>query len=347
MAQPQASDFAALSETQAAANSGRGPRTAPAKVLPVPGSLDAPAAALVAAPYSQFWSLSASNADAWKAIAHQGDAFAQPLVEQARQALRVGLEPAAMGGVKVFILTPERLSDARRRRTVLHLHGGGFVFGRGEAGTLEAMLVAAFAGYRVISVDYRMPPDAPFPAGLDDALAVWRALLAQEDPKRTAFQGTSAGGNLTLALALRAKRIGLPLPAALAPGSPPADFTFKGDSWQTNEWVDNVLVTGRSTYLQQVGNLYVAGHDPTDPELSPLFGDFAGLPPAILTSGTRDVVLSDTVRVHRKLRHAGVEASLQVFEALSHSQQLFDPTFTVPREVYGEIGRFFDTHLAM
>lgn len=340
-----AEDLNALRAAQGAANSKPGARSVPAKVLPVPEDLDPAVASLVAGPYSQLWNLSAVSAEGWRAIVRQGDAQLAPRLAQARTALGVKMEAATMGGVGVFVLSPKTLPEARRRRTVLHLHGGGFVFGHGEAGTQEAMLMAALGGYHVVSVDYRMPPDAPFPAGLDDATAVWRALLAQHDPKRMAVQGTSAGGNLTLALALRAKRLGLPQPGALAPGSPPVDFTFKGDSWRTNEWVDNVLVSGRSPYLTQVGRMYTAGHDLTDPEVSPLFGDFAGLPPTILTTGTRDVVLSDTVRAHRKLRRAGVEASLQVYEGLSHSQQLFDMTLTLPREIYGDVARFFDLHL--
>lgn len=165
------------------------------------------------------------------------------------------------------------------------------------------------------------------------------------DPRRIAVEGTSAGGGMTLSLMLRAKAEGLPLPGAIAPGSPPADMTNTGDSRKTNEWVDNVIVSGDG-YPSRVMQLYAHGHDLKDPQLSPIYGDFHGMPPAILTTGTRDLLLSDTVRVHRKLRRVGVEADLQLYEGLSHAQYLFDPTLTVPKEVFGEIARFFDAHLA-
>ncbi len=198
----------------------------------------------------------------------------------------------------------------------------------------------------MVAIDYRMPPDAPFPAAVDDVVAAWRALVAITDPRRVAVEGTSVGSNPALALMLRAKGEGVPLPAAMALRSPPSDLTFAGDSWTTNEWIDNVLVSAEAPYLSQAGQLYVQGHDPKNPMLSPLYGDFQGLPPTILTTGTRDLVLSDTVRVHRKLRRAGVEADLQVYEGLSHAQYLFDQTLTVSKEVFGEVTRFFDAHLA-
>jgi len=150
---------------------------------------------------------------------------------------------------------------------------------------------------------------------------------------------------MTLAMVLRAKQEGLPLPAAIAPGSPWSDLTETGDSYQTNEWVDNVVVS-YSGYLGRAALLYANGHDLSDPQLSPVNGDFTGFPPAILTAGTRDLFLSNTVRAHRKLRRAGVEAELQVFEGMSHAQFTFDPTAPETREIFAEIARFFDKHLA-
>ena len=222
-------------------------------------------------------------------------------------------------------------------------HGGGYVFGGGEGETVEATLLSAIGGYRVVSVDYRMPPKAPFPAALDDVLAPWHAIVATTDPVRVAVEGTSAGGGLTLAMALRAKAEGLPLPAAIAPGSPAADLTVRGDSLAANEWLDNVVVS-LGGYASKALALYANGHDLTDPMLSPLHGDFHGLCPTILTLGTRDLFLSDTVRVHRKLRRADVVAELHVQEALSHAQYVFDPTLALglAREVFTEITRFFD-----
>jgi acetyl esterase/lipase len=207
------------------------------------------------------------------------------------------------------------------------------------------MLLAAYGGYRVLAIDYRMAPDAPFPAALDDLVAVWRSLLKTNDPHHIGVEGTSAGGNLTLALMLRLKAEGLPLPGAIAPGSPVSDLTKTGDSYFTNEWVDNVLVT-YDGFLARGIALYAHGHDLKDPMLSPINGDFAGLPPAILTTGTRDLLLSDTIRAHRKLRQAGVPAELEVFEGLSHAQYALTPDAPDAKEVFSEVSGFFDRHLA-
>jgi epsilon-lactone hydrolase len=157
--------------------------------------------------------------------------------------------------------------------------------------------------------------------------------------------GTSAGGGLTLSLMLKAKAAGLPLPAAIAPGSPWADITDDGDSLNANAFVDNVLVA-KTGWAGAAAKLYAGSANLADPLLSPIFGDFSGFPPAIVTSGTRDLFLSDAVRTHRKLRQAGVEAMLQVFEAQSHAQFL-SPFVPETEEAFGEIARFFDRYLAI
>lgn len=342
----QTSDFDALLAAQAQANGKPGSRSVPAKLLEVPNDLDPATTALVAAPYGPFWNLNAPDDAGWRAIVKQFDDATVPLLAQARTVLGVTIEPTTIGGVKAFILTPREVPDAHKNQLVLNFHGGGYIFGHGEAGTAEAMLMAAFGGYKVLAIDYRMAPDAPFPAGMDDATAAWRAVAATMDPRRIAVEGTSAGAAMTLSLMLRAKAEGLPIPGAIAPGSPPADMTNTGDSRKTNEWVDSVIVSIDAPYAKSVAELYAHGHDLKDPQLSPIYGDFHGMPPAILTTGTRDLFLSDTVRVHRKLRRAGVVADLQVYEGQSHAQYLFDPTLTVPKEVFGEIARFFDERLA-
>ena len=133
-------------------------------------------------------------------------------------------------------------------------------------------------------------------------------------------------------------------PTAIAPGTPWSDLTETGDTYKTNEWLDNVLVSWHG-WLGHAAELYANGHDPKDPQLSPIYGDFSGFPPAILTSGTRDLFLSLTVLTHRKLRRAGVEAELQVFEGVSHAQYYLDPFTPESKEAFTEIARFFDKHL--
>jgi acetyl esterase/lipase len=167
----------------------------------------------------------------------------------------------------------------------------------------------------VWAVDYRMPPDHPHPAPLDDCVTAYRALLEVREPHEVVVGGASAGGNLAAALILRARDEGLPLPAAAVLITPELDLTESGDSFRTNLGVDTVLARS----LMPANLLYASGHDLADPYLSPLFGDFTkGFPPTLLACGTRDLFLSNTVRMHRALRAAGVSAELHVQEAAPH-----------------------------
>lgn len=206
-------------------------------------------------------------------------------------------------------------------------------------------MMAAYAGYRIISVDYRMPPDAPYPAAMDDAIAVYRELIKTTDPKRIAASRPvhrwRDGAGLGPADQGRA-------PAGSrcdGAGTPWADLAEIGDTYLTHEFADNVLVSWKG-WLGRAALLYAGGHDLKDPQLSPIYGDFRDLPPAILTSGKRDLFLSSTVRTHRKLRQAGVEAVLQVFEGQSHAQYYNDPYSLVTIDYHTEVARFFDAHLA-
>jgi acetyl esterase/lipase len=167
----------------------------------------------------------------------------------------------------------------------------------------------------VWAVDYRMPPDHPFPAGLDDCVAAYRALLDDHRPDSIVIGGASAGGNLAAAVILRAREEGLPRPAGAVLMTPAVDLTESGDSLQTNLGLDPLIqASARPAFL-----LYAGRHDLTDPHVSPLFADFTkGFPPTILTTGTRDMLLSDTVRLHRALRAADIPADLHVTEAGGH-----------------------------
>ncbi len=319
----------------------------PAREFPVPTEGLSPAGqALVAAPYRiPAWNANPANADEWRALVKRLADASLPSLAKARETLGVTMERAVIGGVNCFVFTPKEMPEAHRNQLIVNAHGGGYVYGPGESGTAEAMLTAAYGGYKVIEFNYRMPPDAPYPAAMDDAMAVWKAAILMQDPSRIAIVGTSTGGGMALAMVLRAKQEGLPLPAAIAPGTPWSDLTETGDTYRTNEWVDNVLVSYNG-YLSHAAKLYAGGHDLKDPQLSPIYGDFRGFPPTILTSGTRDLFLSNTVRTHRKLRQAGVDAQLHVYEGLSHAQYLFNPVAPETKEVFTEIAAFFDKHLA-
>jgi acetyl esterase/lipase len=214
-------------------------------------------------------------------------------------------------GVRVVEIVPD---GAPAGPVLLDLHGGALVGGGGEAGRLMSSISAQRAGLRTWAVDYRMPPDHPYPAPLDDCLTAYRALVSDTPPEQVVVAGASAGGNLAAAMLLRARDEHLPMPAALVLLSPEVDLTESGDTFATNVGVDYVLLDGLGASIA----LYAAGHDLTDPKLSPLFGDLTGFPPTFLQSGTRDLFLSNTVRMHRALRAHGVDAELHVWEAMPH-----------------------------
>ena len=335
---------ALLATPLACAQAAASERDVPAKKLPIPATVSPQMQKLIAAPLTPTWNVIPKTADEWKQQVNEGAAAAMRGLPALREALKVKVEPMTIDGVKAYMLTPENIPPENRNRLLVHVHGGCFVSFPGESGTGEAIYLAGFGGFKVISVDYRMPPDHPYPAGLDDAMTVWKAATKMAQPKNMAIFGSSAGGNLTLAMILRAKRDNLPLPGAIAPGTPMSDLTNAGDSFQTNAMVDNVLVAPGASCDQRAA-LYTAGRDLKDPMLSPVYGDMNGFPPAILTSGTRDLLLSSTVRVHRKLRQAGVEATLQVFEGQSHAHYYRDVTAPETKEAFTEIARFFDKHL--
>ena len=339
------SGFADTAAAQAAANALPGARRAPARVIPVPTQEVSPQVqAVIGQPYPSTFNADPRTTAEWKDLVTRRAADAIAGLPALKEKLGVTVQATEIGGVKAFLVTPKSIPPRNRNRLLVHVHGGGYVFSPGEAGLPEAILLSGFGGYKVISVDYRMPPDHPYPAAMDDAMAVWKELVKKNKPGNMAIFGTSTGGGMTLAMVLRAKAEKLPLPGAIAPGTPWADLAKVGDTYETNEWLDNRLVTWDG-WLGRAAKLYAAGRDLKDPQLSPIYGDFSGFPPAILTSGTRDLFLSNTVRAHRKLRRAGVVAELHVYEGQSHAQYMADPGAPETKEAFTEIARFFDAHL--
>jgi len=316
-----------------------------ARALPTPKSVSPEMQKLVGAPPRPAYKLRPKTAEEWRALVDEAAAPIVAGLPALCERLAVRYERTALDDVRAFSVVPREVAPANRNRLLLHIHGGCYVWNKAEAGLPEAILMAGFGGFKVLSVDYRMPPEAFFPAALDDVVKAWTAAATMEDPRGMAVFGTSAGGALTLELVLRAKSEGLPLPAAIASGTPMSDLTKTGDTFTTNEMIDNVLVS-REGLCQRAAEYYAGGHDLADPLLSPVYGDVSGFPPAILTSGTRDLLLSNTVRVHRKLRQAGVEAELNVYEAQSHAQYMFDDAAPETQEAFLEIARFFDRRLA-
>src|SRR5262249_50169014 len=171
-----------------------GPREVPGHSVPVPDTVSPQMQKIIAAPLPPTWNVIPNTADEWRAQVNAGAAAIVAILPALRDQLHVKIEPQVIDGVKTFAVTPEKLPVQDRNRLLIHVHGGCYVSNPGESGTAEAILMAGLGGFKVISVDYRMPPDAPYPAALDDAMTVWKAALKMADPKNMAIFGTSAGG---------------------------------------------------------------------------------------------------------------------------------------------------------
>ncbi len=257
----------------------------------------------------------------------------------------VTVKTEKIGGVTCYRLTPAKIAPEHRRHLFIYIHGGAYVFGSGRGGLSEAITIADRIGIPVLSIDYRTAPRDPFPAALEDVVTVYKTLLKTYSPHSIALGGTSSGGGLTLAAVHKFKALGLPLPAALYAGTPWSDLTRTGDSYYINEGIDHKLVTYGGT-LKATAELYANGVDLKNPLLSPVYGNFDGFPPTFLVTGTRDLFLSNTLRVHRKLREKNIVADLNVFEGFSHVEYLVLPDSPEAREMYRELGLFLSAHLS-
>jgi acetyl esterase/lipase len=290
----------------------------PARDIPPPQTIsDAAREALadgaVAPPFP--WP-AADDLEAWREAVAGSEAMWAPIAAERLAACRSSVETRPIGGVTCHIGTPPNMDEAAARRLYLYLHGGAFVFGAGDYAKAYAGMMADRLGVMTVSVDYRCPPDDPFPAAPEDIVAVYKALIEVINPAHIVIGGTSAGGNLAAAAVLMIRDRGLPMPAGVVLLTPMIDLTESGDSFRTNALLDVVLKGS----LAECNGVYAGGHDLTDPYLSPLFADFSkGFPWTLIQTGTRDLFLSNSVLMHRKLRKAGVEAELHVWEAMPHA----------------------------
>lgn len=201
------------------------------------------------------------------------------------------------------------------RPVIVHLHGGAYIVGSPTASATMAVPVARRAGLPVVSVDYRLAPEHPCPAAVDDAAAVCRALAAEGGV--AAIYGESAGGGLTLATAIALRDAGAAVPARLGLVAPWADLTCSGDAYRTLAAVDPILGALDPTSWAAA----YAGADPADPKASPLFADLSDLPPCLIQVSTRDILLSDAGQLEIALRRAGTSSALQVWDGLWHVWQ--------------------------
>ncbi|MDG2001943.1 MAG: alpha/beta hydrolase [Novosphingobium sp.] len=256
-----------------------------------------------------------TDKDAYRAYVEQVEGFMRPIAQQRAEPFPAAIAEHSLTNSTLYEVTPESLKPDNDDKAILHIHGGAFIVGGGMTAAYTAQTYASLTGIRAWSVDYRMPPDHPYPNGLDDCVEAYAWLVKRFDPAKIALEGSSAGANLVAATILRASDEGLPVPGACSLHTAGVDMTHSGDTFATNEVIDVVLRKGQPETML----LYADGHDMAHPYLSPVFGDLGkGFPPTILVSGTRDMLLSPTVMMHRALRRAGIEAELHVFEAMPH-----------------------------
>ena len=285
-----------------------------------------------------------SSEEALRAIIEARDTEATARVPDLLAALGVTVTDGTVGAARTYRLTPPAITPEHADHGFVYVHGGAYVLNAGEAGLAEAAFIAAHCGMQVVSIDYRMPPAHPFPAGFDDVMEVWAALSDEVAPTSLALGGTSAGGGLVLAVVQELRATGRPVPGALYAGTPWSDLTRTGDSYAINAGVDRLLISYDAT-LALAARVYAGPHALTDRRISPIYGEFDGFPPTMLVTGTRDLFLSNTARVHTKLRQAGVEADLLMFEGVSHGDYALEATSPEHQLTYAELNRFLLRHL--
>lgn len=310
----------------------------PAREIPIPTSISPQAQAQLAQgsmsnpPWPEVGDIAA-----WRALIAGMDEIGLAGLSMMGQHVQAEVEELDADGARVFVVTPKDL-PADDQAVYLDVHGGALLWGGGDSCRAMGTITAGTVGARVWAVDYRLPPDHPYPAAVDDCVAAYRALLHRHPAEKIIIGGPSAGGNIAAATILRARDEGLPLPAAAVLLTPELDLTESGDTFSTLLGVDTAL----TSRLMPANLVYAGGHDLAHPYLSPLFGDFTkGFPPTLLQSGTRDLFLSNTVRMHRALRQAGIEAELHVFEAATHVMFMAGPE---SQDRAREVRRFVDRY---
>jgi epsilon-lactone hydrolase len=243
-------------------------------------------------------------------------------------------EPADVGGVPGEWVTAPGSTD---QRTIVYLHGGGYVMGSVASHRGAAARIAAASGARAFTVEYPLAPEHPYPAALDAVLAVWQGLLDDGiDASTVVFAGDSAGGGLAIAAAMRARDEGRRLPGALVLISPWVDLTCSGETMETNAATDPLI----NAALRERTDQYAPGFDPKEPYLSPLFGDHADLPATLIQVAATECLLDDGRRLAEAMSAAGVDATLEVWPDALHAWHIFAPVIPEAMAAIDAVGAF-------
>ena len=235
-----------------------------------------------------------------------------------------------------------RPPGAEPGRVVLYLHGGGYVIGSPRSHRHLAAAIASAAGASALLLDYRLAPEHPFPAAVEDATAAYRWLLEQAiAPGHIVIAGDSAGGGLTVATLLALREARVPLPAAGVCISPWVDLTCGGASYGTKAEVDPIV---RRASVEEMARAYLGATPARTPLASPLFGDLGGLPPLLIHVGRDEVLLDDAVQLAERAKAAGVDTTLEVYERMIHVWHWFLPMLDEAQSAVEAIGRFVRRH---
>ncbi len=248
------------------------------------------------------------------------------------------MEEIALEHFTMELLTPKE--NLRRDYVILQLHGGGYIGAmRNAYRTFAGLYSEVSKGMQVLTIDYRVAPEHPYPAALEDAFAAYEWLMHQGyEPHQILLAGDSAGGGLALALCMYLKDHDYALPGGIMVMSPWTDLTASGPSYQENFELDPLFGNTRDSLIYNKD--YIGEHDPTNPYLSPLFGDYEGFPPMLLQVGSIEMLLSDSVLVAEKAKAAGVKVKLSVYEGMFHIFQMAMKLLPESRAAWTEIGRF-------
>ncbi|HVP85856.1 MAG TPA: alpha/beta hydrolase [Rhizomicrobium sp.] len=264
----------------------------------------------------------------------QSEAFAAAFV--APPGLHI--EQGELGGVPVEWIVPD---GADRAPVLFHLHGGGYVLGKPNGSRPFTTAFALKARARVVSVDYRLAPENPFPAGVDDGVAAYAALLEKIPASRVAIGGESAGGGLAVAIMLAAREKNLPLPSSVLLISPWTDLSCTSETFNTKAYVDPLL-TRRS--LKEMADAYVPEETARSPLASPLFGDLAGLPPMLIHVGSEEVLLDDAKRLHKHASEQGVKSQIEIWHRMIHVWHMFHPMLAEGDVAIRKLAEFARAH---
>ena len=256
-----------------------------------------------------------------------------------RVASDVVCTPTEAGGIGAeWVVAPGAALD----RAILYLHGGGYVTGSIVTHRATAARISRASGARVLVIDYRLAPEHPFPAALEDAVAAYRWLAGRFDPRRIAFMGDSAGGGLALATLYKLRDEGFALPAAAVAVSPWTDLALTGPSLRANAAADPMLNVAN---LPTLANDYLAGADPRHHYASPLYGDASGLPPILIHVGSDEILRDDSIRMAEKLKAAGCDVEIEVWPRMPHAWHLFARIIPEGRHALARIGTFLQRRL--